>query len=87
MRMQPGQGEIRIFLELREHVVRSNSWYQFGAKYFLPQTSYKYKLLILSIRRQNIMMNRKKQRTIAVIICVILIISMLAGILLPYVVD
>lgn len=48
---------------------------------------YKYKLLILSIRRQNIMMNRKKQRTIAVIICVILIISMLAGILLPYVVD
>ncbi len=33
------------------------------------------------------MMNRKKQRMIAVIICVILIISMLAGILLPYVVD
>lgn len=33
------------------------------------------------------MMNRKRQRMIAVIICVILIISMLAGILLPYVMD
>ena len=31
------------------------------------------------------MMNRKKQRMIAEIICVALIIAMLAGILLPYV--
>lgn len=33
------------------------------------------------------MMNRKRQRVVAVIVCVILIIAMLAGILLPYVVD
>lgn len=31
------------------------------------------------------MMNRKKQRMVAVIICVVLIVAMLAGILLPYV--
>lgn len=31
------------------------------------------------------MMNRKKQRMVAVIICVLLILAMLAGILLPYV--
>jgi type IV secretory pathway component VirB8 len=31
------------------------------------------------------MMNRKKQRMIAAIICVALIIAMLAGIVLPYV--
>lgn len=31
------------------------------------------------------MMNRKKQRMVAVIICVVLILAMLAGILLPYV--
>lgn len=33
------------------------------------------------------MMNRKRQRLVAVIICIVLIIAMLAGILLPYVVD
>lgn len=31
------------------------------------------------------MMNRKKQRMVAVIICAVLIIAMLAGIVLPYV--
>ncbi len=31
------------------------------------------------------MMNRKKQRMVAVIICTVLILAMLAGILLPYV--
>lgn len=31
------------------------------------------------------MMNRKKQRMVAVIICVVLILAMLAGIVLPYV--
>jgi predicted nucleic acid-binding Zn ribbon protein len=31
------------------------------------------------------MMNRKKQRTVAAIICIVLILAMLAGILLPYV--
>lgn len=31
------------------------------------------------------MMNRKKQRMIAVIICVVLILAMLAGIVLPYI--
>lgn len=31
------------------------------------------------------MMNRKRQRMVAAIICVVLILAMLAGILLPYV--
>lgn len=31
------------------------------------------------------MMNRKKQRMVAGIICVVLILAMLAGILLPYI--
>lgn len=31
------------------------------------------------------MMNRKKQRMVAIIICAVLILAMLAGILLPYV--
>lgn len=31
------------------------------------------------------MMNRKKQRMVAAIICIVLILAMLAGILLPYV--
>lgn len=31
------------------------------------------------------MMNRKKQRMVAVIICIVLIVAMLAGIVLPYV--
>lgn len=31
------------------------------------------------------MMNRKKQRMVAVIICSVLILAMLAGIVLPYV--
>lgn len=30
------------------------------------------------------MMNRKKQRMVAAIICIVLILAMLAGILLPY---
>lgn len=30
-------------------------------------------------------MNRKKQRMVAVIICVVLILAMLAGIVLPYI--
>ncbi len=31
------------------------------------------------------MMNRKKQRMVALIICIVLILAMLAGIVLPYV--
>lgn len=31
------------------------------------------------------MMNRKKQRMVAVIICSVLILAMLAGIVLPYI--
>lgn len=31
------------------------------------------------------MMNRKKQRMVAVVICVVLILAMLAGIVLPYI--
>lgn len=31
------------------------------------------------------MMNRKKQRTIAIVICIVLVVAMLAGVILPYV--
>lgn len=31
------------------------------------------------------MMNRKKQRMVAVVICVVLILAMLAGVVLPYI--
>lgn len=31
------------------------------------------------------MMNRKKQRRVAVIICAVLILAMLAGVVLPYI--
>ncbi len=31
------------------------------------------------------MLNRKKQRMVAVVICVVLILAMLAGVVLPYI--
>lgn len=31
------------------------------------------------------MMNRKKQRRVAIIICAVLILAMLAGVVLPYI--